>query len=128
MSFVPSISQRDALTLLAAVGAVAAIGLFLRRGEAVPPASGVSGLPAPLPPEDPDWAPDRGEGDEGEAGTVAVTSDGWAFVPDEDEVQILPPESTPDPIAEEMGREPILIDRYSGALEAATDAGDESPR
>jgi len=118
MSFVPAIPQRDALTLLAVVGAVAGRGLFLRRGTAAPPASDVSGSPPPLAGGgDPDRAPDWDEEDEAEAGTVAVTSDGWAFVPDEGEVQILPPTQSTDLIVEEMGREAIPLDRFTGALE-----------
>ena len=83
MSFVPATSNRDALTLLAVV-AVAFLGLLMRRGSAVPPASGVSGAPPPSDPEDPDEARDGDVGDNGDAGVVALTSDGWAFVPDED--------------------------------------------
>jgi hypothetical protein len=127
MSFVPATSQRDALTLLAAVATVAALGLLLRRGMPGPPASGVSGSPPPTGAEDPErgFEPvDTGEIDplleeaSAEAGEiVAVTSDGWAFVPDEDEVQILPPAPSTDPIAEELGRESIPLDRFTGALE-----------
>jgi hypothetical protein len=96
--------------------AVALIGLFMRRGGDAPPTTAPpSADPASLDPEG-SWAYVEDEGPDEE--DVAVTSDGYVFVPDGDEVQIVPPREAPDPFAAAIGEtSPVHIDRNTGALE-----------
>jgi len=101
--------------------AVALIGLLLRRGSSTP--SDISQAPPPPPMDEPggsyayveeDDADLDAESDE----TVAVTSDGWAFVPDGHEVQLVPPrESESDLGALTSDTSPVHLDRSTGALE-----------
>jgi hypothetical protein len=80
--------SRSVLLAIIAVVAVALLGLLMRRGA---DSSAPSALPAPPPPE-PDFEDETGSEDE-PAEAVAVTSDGWSFVPlaDRERVRLLPP-------------------------------------
>ena len=106
MSFVPAISNRDALALFAVV-AVGVLGLFMRRGSTVPPAAGIAGPPPPPDAEGPDAAADVEEEVDGDADIVAVTSDGWSFMPldDRDRVRLVPP-LTPHEMEQVVPRSP----------------------
>jgi len=97
MSFVPATSSRDALALIA-IAVVAVLAVFLRRvgkGGSDAPSSAAE----PGPPADTGTEPSADPLDEDEAGddpeVVAITSDGWAFMPDGDEVQLVPPPEAP---------------------------------
>ena len=83
--------NRSLFTALVAVAAVALLGLLLRR------MSGGARDESVVPPPEPATADDEGDDeDEGDHEAVAVTSDGWAFVPDGGEVHLVPP-AAPDP-------------------------------
>jgi hypothetical protein len=95
--------NQGALSAIAAVVAVAAIGWLLRR--ATGPAPGPTS-PGTAPPPLPDL--DETTDDEDSPEIVAVTSDGWSFVPvgDRDKVQLIPPR-VPDEMAQVAGRQGI---------------------
>jgi hypothetical protein len=90
------------------VVAVAGLALLMRRlGGRAPDAAATGGMgiedeleaaSASLP----ETYQDDDDDEPAEAG--ALTSDGWAFVPDGDEVQIVPPDSPEEEIAEAMGQ------------------------
>ncbi|HKQ59095.1 MAG TPA: hypothetical protein VJY35_14635 [Candidatus Eisenbacteria bacterium] len=98
--------DKNILAVIVVVG-VAALALLMRRFGSRPPDAAAAGgtriedeleaASASLPEayEDDDDEP-------AEAG--ALTSDGWAFVPDGDEVQIVPPDSPEEETAEAMGQ------------------------
>ncbi len=95
--------NQGALTAIVAVVAVAAIGLLLRRATGTAPGTTSPGTaPPPLP--DLDETTD----DEDSPEIVAVTSDGWSFVPvgDRDRVQLVPPR-VPDEMAQVAGRQGV---------------------
>ncbi|MBI3539443.1 MAG: hypothetical protein HY076_04140 [Candidatus Eisenbacteria bacterium] len=118
MSFIPATPNRTVFAVLA-VMAVAVLGLFMRRG-AEPPTTGAP--PAGLPPAEPEPSHALVVGDEDDEPDedVAITSDGWAFVPDGDEVQIVPPPEPDDPLIASLGEtSPVHVDRNTGALEEA---------
>lgn len=94
----------SALTAIVAVVAVAAIGLLMRRGAGTTAGVAAPEAAASPPPIDPDETTD----DEGSAEIVAVTSDGWSFVPvgDRDKVQLVPPR-VPDEMAQVAGPQGI---------------------
>ena len=91
MSFIPATSNRDMVAVLAVV-AVAMIAMFMRRGSKDSGATGGGAPPGPL--ADAPTEPEDDDNDEA-AEVVAVTSDGWAFMPDGDEVQLVPPPDAP---------------------------------
>jgi len=97
MSFIPATSNRDLYAVLAIV-VVAVIAMFMRRGSEDPGARAGAAAPGPLadagtePSVDVSW---EDNDDEEAAEVVAVTSDGWAFMPDGDEVQFVPPPDAP---------------------------------
>jgi hypothetical protein len=95
---------QSALTAIVAVIAVATLGLLLRRATGTAPGTTSPGTPPPPPPVEPDETTD----DEDSPGIVAVTSDGWSFVPvgDRDKVQLIPPR-VPDEMAQVTGRQGI---------------------
>ena len=76
------------LTAIVAVAGVALLGLFMRRS------TGASGPGANTTSPEPEEHGDEDPADES-AGTVAVTSDGWSFVPlgDRGRVRLIPPTS-----------------------------------
>jgi hypothetical protein len=92
MSYVPATSNRDMLAVVV-IAVVAVIAMFMRRGSKD---SGDTGRAAPPGPMDdagsePTVAVSGEDHDDDEsAEVVAVTSDGWAFMPDGDEVQLVP--------------------------------------
>jgi hypothetical protein len=108
---------QSAMTAILAVVAVAALGLLLRR--AAGPAAGTTTPGTALPPL-PD--PDETDDDEDSPEIVAVTSDGWSFVPvgDRDKVQLVPPQ-VPDEtgpvtgrrVIEQMGRGDLIAARVT---------------
>jgi len=88
------------LIAIVAVAAVALLGLLMRRASVAHPGAATRGTAPPVPIEE------AAEGDdEGSDETVAVSSDGWSFVPvgDRDKVQLVPPR-VPDELAREAGR------------------------
>ena len=101
-----------------AVAAVAVLALLLRRGAGVPGAGGVTETPmAPVESSLPD--PDEVASAEDAAEPVesgAFTSDGWAFVPDGDRVQLVAPPADEDAIGEAMARyRGVMADPDAGA-------------
>ena len=113
MSFTPATSNRELYAVLA-VMVVAVVAMLMRRGSG----SDQTAMPVAPPddPEDPTNLVDDDESDDTELG--AVTSDGWAFLPDGHEVQLVPPADPDDDLIEAMGRgSPVVIDRNTGALE-----------
>lgn len=95
--------NQGTLVAILAVVAVAVLGLLMRRGSGATPAGT---MPLSSPPDD-EAEPDEDEGS-GASEIVAVTSDGWAFVPvgDRDKVQLLPPR-VPDEMAQVAGRQGV---------------------
>lgn len=92
--------DRMTLVAVAAVAGVALLGLLMRRGS-VSEAGSVEAAGAPPEPEPPvvgDDEPDEAGADPHEV--VAVTSEGWAFVPDGDSVQLVPPGEPEDLVPE----------------------------
>src|SRR5439155_10849031 len=78
------------LTAIVAVVAVAALSMILRRFSGS--GSEQSAMPTTQPEADEPLSPQsEDEADDESTETVAITSDGWAFVPDDDEVQLVPP-------------------------------------
>jgi hypothetical protein len=86
-----------ALTAILAVVAVALIGLFMRRSAGGGVSAGTAGPDSgnTRVMDEPDELdePDRDDGDGAEAEPVAMTSDGWTFVPvaDRQRVRLYPP-------------------------------------
>jgi hypothetical protein len=82
--------DRSVVWGLVAVGAVVVVGLLMRRGG-----GDASMLPRPdsgaAPAEDEPDARDEDEGDYESVEVVAVTSDGYALVPDKHAVRLMPP-------------------------------------
>ncbi len=106
---------QSALTAIVAVAAVAVLGVILRRATGTP-ASGTAMPPPPEPGEEEVEADERDE----TGGTVAITSDGWAFVPlrDRDRVRLVPPRVPEEPMsaaggtsAEQLGRGDLVAAR-----------------
>lgn len=99
---------------LLALAAVAIIGTLMRRGSGSDPT-----VMPPTPRDSSEGLPDLLDPDESDdADLGAVTSDGWAFIPDGREVQLVPPESSDDDLPESMGRmSAVVVDRNTGALE-----------
>jgi hypothetical protein len=96
---------RSALTAIVAVVAVAALGLLMRRGVgSMPGAAAPGAAPPPPPPSD----PDETSADEDSPEIVALTSDGWSFLPvgDRDKLRLVPPR-VPEEMAELTGRQSI---------------------
>lgn len=107
----------NTLAILVVVG-VAVIALVLRRGSNAPTETEV---PPPLADPSAGSLTDRTslEADEAPVEVGAFTSDGWAFVPDGDEVQLVPPAPEEDAISETMARyRAVMVDRNTGALES----------
>lgn len=97
---------QSALTAIVAVVAVAALGLLMRRvaGSSSGAATQGAAPPPPPPPSD----SEETEADEDSPETVAVTSDGWSFLPvgDRDKLRLVPPRE-PDEMAQLTGRQGI---------------------
>jgi hypothetical protein len=97
MSYVPAPSNRD-MYVVVAIAVVAVIAMFMRRSSRDSGSAGEAASPGPLAEagtepsthvsEDLSW--EDSDDDDEAAGVVAVTSDGWAFMPDGDEVQLVP--------------------------------------
>jgi len=90
MSFIPATSNRDMYAVVA-IAVVAMVAVLMRRGAPAPPA-----LPTvPLDLEPPEI---NEEGDDEAPEAVALTSDGWAFLPlaDRDRVRLIPPTRSPE--------------------------------
>ena len=108
--------SRDIVMAVIAVAVVALLGLLLRR-SAVSSATG--GPPSMPPPPEPDLDEEEAEDEGGEA--VAVTSDGWSFMPleDRDRVRLIPPltpgpemdPAMPRPTPEQLARGDLLAAR-----------------
>jgi hypothetical protein len=96
--------SQSALIAIVAVVAVAMLGLLLRRISVSPPGPVTSAPASPPPGFDLDEADDLDDGGDPDE-HVAVTSDGWAFVPvgDRDRVQLVPPRAPAEPV-EGMGK------------------------
>ena len=93
MSFVPATSNRDALAIVV-IAVVAVLAVFLRRASK-DESDGAPGDIAPVESTpgsgaDPPLDSSLDDDDDPEDTVMAITSDGWAFMPDEDEVQLVP--------------------------------------
>jgi len=91
----------SALAAIVLVVLVAALGGLLRRmsSPAQTGAPSSPAAPAPQPPPEDEGAEAEEPGEED--ATIAITSDGWAFVPlpDRDRVRLVPPRQPPGPDA-----------------------------
>ena len=118
---------QSALAAIVLVVVVAVLGALLRR-MTNPAASGTTSPPPAPEPEQGDEVEVEAEAEPGmEEATVAITSDGWAFVPlaDRDRVRLVPPREpgpgSADPegssppagraVAEQLGRGDLLAAR-----------------
>jgi hypothetical protein len=111
--------SQSALIAIIAVAAVALLGLLLRRSS-TPPATGAV-RPSPPPDAEPDL--DDPENEAGETpDTLAVTSDGWSFMPagTRDRVHLVPPAvrpgmepALPRPMPEELARGDLIAARVT---------------
>jgi hypothetical protein len=101
------------------VAAVAALALLMRRGAKRSEAITDAGTRRAGEAREPAASPMAAEPDEDEpAEAGAFTSDGWAFVPDGHEVQLVPPAAAED-LLEAMGRAgAAIVDRNTGALDS----------
>ena len=107
--------NQGVLSAIIAVVSVAAIALWLRRTTG-PAAGAISpGTPPPPPPD-----LDEPVGDQDSPEIVAVTSDGWSFVPvgDRDKLQLIPPRTSGPPAqlsgqqgAEQLARGDLIAAR-----------------